>query len=104
MISLPHIGTQEFTRNFEQDALQPLLKEHAKLHLKVANGSPSMAEERRQVREGRSKRQGTGLCEKARDESEASSARGRQQARLFLCKDDWVKKEAHIREDGQRSK
>ena len=38
MISLPHIGTQEFTRNFEQDALQPPLKEHAKLHLKVANG------------------------------------------------------------------
>jgi hypothetical protein len=38
MISLPHIGTQEFTRNFEQDALQPLLKEHSRLHLKVANG------------------------------------------------------------------
>ena len=38
MISLPHIGTQEFTRDFEQDALRPLLKEHAKLHLKVANG------------------------------------------------------------------
>ena len=38
MISLPHIGTQEFTRDFHQDALQPLLKEHAKLHLKVANG------------------------------------------------------------------
>ena len=38
MISLPHIGTQEFTRNFEQDALQPLIKEHARLHLKVVNG------------------------------------------------------------------
>ena len=38
MISLPHIGAQEFTRNFEQDALQPLLKEHSRLHLKVANG------------------------------------------------------------------
>lgn len=38
MISLPHIGTQEFTRDFHQDALQPLLKEHAKPHLKVANG------------------------------------------------------------------
>ena len=38
MISLPHIGTQEFTRNFEQDALQPLLKDHSRLHLKVANG------------------------------------------------------------------
>jgi hypothetical protein len=38
MISLPHIGTQEFTRDFHQDALQPLLKEYAKQHLKVANG------------------------------------------------------------------
>lgn len=38
MISLPHIGTKEFTRNFEQDALRPLLKEHAKQKLKVANG------------------------------------------------------------------
>jgi hypothetical protein len=38
MISLPHIGTKEFTRNFEQDALQPLLKEHARPKLKVANG------------------------------------------------------------------
>ena len=38
MISLPHIGTQEFTRDFHQDALQPLLREHAKPHLKVANG------------------------------------------------------------------
>jgi hypothetical protein len=37
-ISLPHIGSQEFTRNFEQDALQPLLKEHARPKLKVANG------------------------------------------------------------------
>ena len=38
MISLPHIGSEEFTRDFEKDVLRPLLKEHAKPHLKVANG------------------------------------------------------------------
>jgi len=38
MISLPHIGTEEFTRDFEKDVLRPLLKEHAKPQLKVANG------------------------------------------------------------------
>ena len=36
MISLPHIGTTEFTRNFQQDALQPLLEQFAKPVLKVA--------------------------------------------------------------------
>jgi hypothetical protein len=38
MISLPHIGTEEFTRDFEKDVLRPLMKEHAKPQLKVANG------------------------------------------------------------------
>jgi NDP-sugar pyrophosphorylase family protein len=38
MISLPHIGSEEFTRDFEKDVLRPLLKEHAKPQLKVANG------------------------------------------------------------------
>ena len=38
MISLPHIVTEEFTRDFEKDVLRPLLKEHAKPQLKVANG------------------------------------------------------------------
>lgn len=37
-ISLPHIGTQEFTRNFAEDALKPLLAQFAKPKLKVANG------------------------------------------------------------------
>jgi hypothetical protein len=38
MTSLPHIGTEEFTRNFEKDVLGPLLKEHSKPQLKVSNG------------------------------------------------------------------
>ena len=38
MISLPHIGAEEFTRDFEKDVLRPLLKEHSKPQLKVANG------------------------------------------------------------------
>ena len=38
MISLPHIGTEEFTRDFEKDVLRPLLKEHSKPQLKVSNG------------------------------------------------------------------
>lgn len=37
-ISLPHIGTQEFSRNFAEDALKPLLAQFAKPKLKVANG------------------------------------------------------------------
>jgi NDP-sugar pyrophosphorylase family protein len=37
MISLPHIGSEEFTRDFEKDVLRPLMKEHAKPSLKVAN-------------------------------------------------------------------
>jgi hypothetical protein len=31
-------------------------------------------------------------------------ARRRQQARLFLCKDEWNEKEAYQRQDSQRSK
>jgi hypothetical protein len=50
------------------------------------------------------KRQGTGLCEKAGHEPEASTARRRQQARLFLCKDDWNEEKTHIRENGERPK
>ena len=37
-ISLPHVGTQEFERNFMEDALQPLIDEHCTPRLKVANG------------------------------------------------------------------
>lgn len=33
-ISLPHVGTEEFTRNFEEDVLKPLMQPQ----LKVANG------------------------------------------------------------------
>ena len=38
MISLPHIGTEEFTRDFEKDVLRPLLKDYSKPQLKVSNG------------------------------------------------------------------
>jgi hypothetical protein len=38
MISLPHIGTEEFTRDFEKDVLRPLLKERSAPQLKVSNG------------------------------------------------------------------
>lgn len=35
-ISLPHVGQEKFTRDFEADVLQPLLKEHCTPKLKVA--------------------------------------------------------------------
>jgi len=37
-ISLPHVGQEKFTRNFEEDVLQPLLKEHCTPKLRVVNG------------------------------------------------------------------
>ena len=36
MISLPHIGTQEFARNFNEDVLKPVLAENARQLKKVA--------------------------------------------------------------------
>jgi len=63
-----------------------------------------MAEERRQVREGRLERQGSGLRESARHELETSPAGRRLTARLLLCKDEWYEEEADQRKDGQRPK
>lgn len=37
-ISLPHIGTHEFQRNFEEDAFKPMLEAARKVQLKVVNG------------------------------------------------------------------
>jgi hypothetical protein len=37
-ISLPHVGTEEFTRNFMDDVLLPLLDNERQKKLKVANG------------------------------------------------------------------
>lgn len=37
-ISLPHVGTEEFTRDFETDALRPMLKQIREMNLRVANG------------------------------------------------------------------
>ncbi len=64
-----------------------------------------MDAQRRQVREGRLERQGSGLLQRSKPGeagSEGSTTRGRQQARLFLCEDEWHEKEANQREDGQR--
>jgi hypothetical protein len=59
-----------------------------------------MAEKRRQEREGRIERQRASLCQETRDELEASTARGRQTARLFLRKND--RHEAEIDERKNR--
>lgn len=37
-ISLPHMGTEEFTSNFQQEVMAPLLEDIRKSKLKVANG------------------------------------------------------------------
>ena len=64
-----------------------------------------MAEERRQVREGRLERQGTCFLQQSQSGQagiESAPARGRLPARLFLRSDEWHEKEANQREDGQR--
>jgi len=38
-ISLPHVGQEKFTRDFNEDVLQPLLAEHCTPMLKVVNGN-----------------------------------------------------------------
>jgi len=63
-----------------------------------------MAEERRQVREGRLERQGSGLRESARYELETSPAGRRLAQRLILCADGWHEEETNERQDSQRSK
>jgi len=63
-----------------------------------------MAEERRQVREGRLERQGASLCQSARHELETSPAGRRLTARLLLCKDEWHEEEVDFRQNRQRSK
>ena len=37
-ISLPHVGSEKFTRDFEEDVLKPLLEQHCTPVLKVVNG------------------------------------------------------------------
>ena len=37
-ISLPHVGSEKFTRDFEADVLKPLLEQHCTPVLKVVNG------------------------------------------------------------------
>jgi len=38
-ISLPHVGSEKFSRDFEEDVLKPLLKNHCTPKLKVVNGN-----------------------------------------------------------------
>ena len=38
-ISLPHVGQEKFTRDFNEDVLQPLLAQHCTPKLKVVNGN-----------------------------------------------------------------
>ena len=56
----------------------------------------------RQEPQRRIERQGPSLCKKTRDESEAPSTRGRQQARLFLRQDGRHEEKADQREDSER--
>jgi len=37
-ISLPHVGTETFERDFMEDALKPMVQQLKAMHLKVANG------------------------------------------------------------------
>ena len=37
-ISLPHVGSEKFTRDFQEDVLKPLLEQHCTPVLKVVNG------------------------------------------------------------------
>jgi len=61
-----------------------------------------MDSQRRQEPQGWLERQGASLSQKARYEFETSPAGRRQQARLFLRKDDWDEEKTYQREDGQR--
>ena len=64
-----------------------------------------MAAQRRQVREGRLECQGAGLLQQSKPRqagSEGSTARGRQQARLFLRPHEGNEGKIDKREDGQR--
>jgi hypothetical protein len=64
-----------------------------------------MAEERRQVREGRLERQGASLVQRGQPREtriETSSTRGRLTARLFLRPHEGDESEADQRKDSQR--
>ena len=65
-----------------------------------------MAEERRQVREGRFERQGPCFLQQSQSGQagvESTPARGRLTARLLLRSNEWHEEEINKREDGQRS-
>ncbi len=64
-----------------------------------------MAEKRRQIREGRLERQGSGFLQQSQSGQagvESTPARGRVPARLFLRSDEWHEKETNKREDGEQ--
>jgi hypothetical protein len=66
-----------------------------------------MATQGRQIGEGRLERQRPSFLQQSQPRQtglETTAARGRQQARLFLCKDDWDEEKADFRKDSQRPK
>jgi hypothetical protein len=62
-----------------------------------------MAEKRRQEPQGRFKRQGPSLREKARDEFETAATRRRIKARFFLRAHGGDEKEVNFTQDSERS-
>jgi hypothetical protein len=62
-------------------------------------GDSSMATQGGQEPQWRTERQGSGLREERRSQSETASTRGRIKARLFLCEDEWYEEEVDLRKD-----
>jgi len=63
-----------------------------------------MAESRREERERRAKRQGSGIRKEGGDEFKASPTRGRITQEFLLRQNDGHEKEVDFRKDGTRSK
>jgi hypothetical protein len=71
----------------------------------IHNGKvTSMATQRREESERRSKRQGSGIRKEGGDEFKTSPTRGRLKKEILLCKDVWDESQANFREDSKRSK
>jgi len=64
----------------------------------------SMAAERREESQRGFERQGAGLREEGRDESQSSTTRGRQQARLFLRPNERHEVETNERRNSKGSR
>jgi hypothetical protein len=62
----------------------------------------SMAAQRREESERRSKRQGSGIRKEGGDEFKASPTRGRIKEEIFLCKNVGDESQVDFRKDSQR--